>query len=273
MINFAQSEIQTAFALISDPWRGIMDLDHVDKAIVENYRKLRTRIGVIALAFPIVLIAVGAHWGLGIQPTLSDYYFATDPLGDRIDAFPVRLWFCGILFVVGIFLYKYQGFSENENRWLSLAGLFALGVAVFPMSLHGKSDYDPIMVWIGLPQLSLHGLSAVLAFACIAVVIFWYADSTLSELKTEKPAAYKRFKAAYFFIAAYMALSIGISIFLHYSHHGKGSYILLAEWSGIWAFAGYWFVKNWELTEVAKVLKARNEPMRQKTEADLADKL
>jgi hypothetical protein len=42
---------------------GIMDLDHIDKAIVENYRKLRTRIGAIALAFPLVLIAWGAWWG------------------------------------------------------------------------------------------------------------------------------------------------------------------------------------------------------------------
>jgi hypothetical protein len=56
-------------------------------------------------------------------------------------------------------------------------------------------------------------------------------------------------------------------------HHGQGAYILAAEWSGIWAFAGYWFVKNWELTEVAKVLKARNAPLRHRTVADLADKL
>jgi len=249
-----------------------MDLEHVDKAIVENYRKLRTRIGIIALTFPVVLIAVGFYWGLGFPPTLSDYYYATDPVGGRIDAFPVRLWFCGILFVVGIFLYKYQGFSENENRWLSLAGLFALGVAVFPMSINGKSDYDFILAWTGLP-LSLHGICAVLAFACIAVVIVWYADSTLSELKTANPVVYKRFKTAYFIIGAYMVLSIGLSMFLHYSHHGMGSYILLAEGSGIWAFAGYWFVKNWELTEVAKVLKARNAPIRPRTEADLADKL
>lgn len=250
-----------------------MDLDHVDEAIVENYRKLRTRIGIIALAFPVVLIAVGVYWGLGVQPTLSDYYYATDPVGKRIDAFPVRVWFCGILFFVGIFLYRYQGFSKNENRWLGLAGLFALGVAVFPMGRDGKGDWDWVLAWTGLPQLSLHGISAVLAFACIAVVIVWYADSTLSELKTAKPAAYKRFKTAYFLIAVYMVLSIGLSVFLHISHHGKDSYILLAEWSGIWAFAAYWFVKNWELTEVAKVLKGRNAPVRQKTMADLADKL
>jgi hypothetical protein len=250
-----------------------MDLDHIDQAIVENYRKLRTRIGIIALAFPVLLIAVGAYWGLSIQPTLSDYYYATEPVDKRIDAFPVRLWFCGILFVIGIFLYKYQAFSENENRWLSLAGLFALGVAVFPTSRDGKGDYDWVLAWIGLPQLSLHGIFAVLAFVCIAIVIIWYSDSSLSELKTAKPAVYKRFKTAYFLIGAYMILSIGLSIFLHYAYGKKGSYILLAEWSGIWAFAAYWFVKNWELTEVAKVLKARKQPMPHRTVAELADKL
>jgi len=249
-----------------------MDLDHVDNAIVENYRKLRTRIGVIALAFPVVLIVAGLCWQIGIQPTLSNYYFAKDPVG-RVDLYPVRLWFCGILFVVGVFLYKYQGFSENENRWLSLAGLFALGVAVFPMSVDGNNEYDFVLAWIGLPQLSLHGICAVLAFACIAVVIVWYADSTLSELKTTKPAAYKRFKAIYFFIAAYMVLSIATSILLNYLHHGQGAYILAAEASGIWAFAAYWFVKNRELTEVGKALKARHAPMRQRTVADFADKL
>jgi hypothetical protein len=271
MTTYTQSEIQKAFALIFDPWRGIMDLDHVDNAIVENYRKLRTRIGVIALAFPAVLIAVGLCWGIGVQPTLSNYYFAQDTVG-RVDLFPVRLWFCGILFVVGVFLYKYQGFSENENRWLSLAGLFALGVAVFPMSVAGKNEYDFVLAWIGLSQLSLHGICAVLAFGCIAVVIVWYADSTLSELKKTKPAAYKRYKAAYFFIAAFMVLAIGVSIFLNYAYPGH-FFILAAEALGIWAFAAYWLVKNRELTEVGEALKARHAPMRQRTAADFADKL
>lgn len=250
-----------------------MDLDHVDKAIVENYRKLRTRIGIRALAFPLVLIAVGALWGLSVQATLSHYYFAKDPVGGRIDAFPVRLWFCGFLFVVGIFLYKYRGFSENENRWLSLAGLFALGVAVFPMSVNGVNHYDFVLAPIGLTQLSLHGISAVLAFACIAVVIFWYSDSTLSVLKDAKPVLYRRFKTAYFLIGAFMGVAIALSIYLHYAHGQQGSYILAAEWAGIWAFAAYWFVKNWELTEVAKVLKSRDNQLRPMDIKEIADKL
>ena len=248
-----------------------MDLNHVDEAIVQSYRKLRTRIGIISFAFPLILLAVGYCWGIKVQPTLSNYYFAQDPVG-RVDPYPARLWFCGILFVVGFFLYKYQGFSKNEDRWLSVAGTFALGVAIFPMSINGKNQYDFVLAPFGLTQLSLHGICAVLAFASIAVVIVWYADSTLSELEKTKPAAYRRFKAIYFAIAVFMVASIAISIYLNY-RYPQGDYILAAEWSGILAFAIYWFVKNWELTEVGKALKARNATIRPRIETDLADKL
>jgi hypothetical protein len=115
-------------------------------------------------------------------------------VGNRIDPFPVRLWFCGILFAVGVFLYKYKGFSKNENRWLSAAGLFVLGVAMFPMARHLQGlnhdqdlgDWDWVFAWSGWKHLSLHGISAFLAFGCIAVVIVWYADSSLSELNPRR---------------------------------------------------------------------------------------
>jgi hypothetical protein len=250
-----------------------MDIDHVDKAIVENYRKLRTRMGVITLAFPVVVIAMGAFWGIGLQPTLSDSYYAAEPQGSRVDLFPVRLWFCGILFAVGVFLFRYRGFSENEDRWLSLAGFFALGVAIFPTTSKDGTDWK-LFEHLGIPWLSLHGICAVLAFACIAVVIFWYADSTLSQLKTSDPAAHKRFQAAYFLIGAYMALAIGTSVLLHYLNKKEGSFILFAEWSGIWAFAAYWFVKNRELRLVAeKLKKTLAKTSVQRSEADIVDRM
>jgi hypothetical protein len=156
---------------------------------------------------------------------------------------------------------------------LSAAGLFALGVAVFPMSLDGRSDWDFALGWIGLSQLSQHGIFAVLAFACIAVVIFWYADSTLSELRGVRPTLYKTLKLAYSGIALFMAVSIATAIVLHYTHGKQGSYVLAAEWCGIWAFAIYWFVKNYELSQVAKVLKSKKLPMQQKSMDELVDKL
>ncbi|HET7886544.1 MAG TPA: DUF998 domain-containing protein [Bradyrhizobium sp.] len=251
-----------------------MDLNHVDEAIVESYRQLRTRIGFLAIAFPLVLLAAGRYWGINIQQTMSNYYFAEDPDAGMLDRYPVRLWFCGILFVVGFFLHKYHGFSKNEDRWLSVAGMFAGLVAIFPMSLNEKNDYDFLLAWTGLTKhISMHGICAALAFICIAIVIVVYADSTLAELRGEHPATYKLLKLVYACIAAFMVVSIGISIYLNI-RYPQGDYILSAEWCGIWSFAAYWFVKNWELSQVGKVLKKRNAPLlRARSEADLADKL
>jgi hypothetical protein len=250
-----------------------MDIEHVDRAIdqtiVENYRQLRTRIGVLALMFPVILLGVGLCWGIKVQQTLSNYYFAMDPDG-RVDTYPVRLWFCGILFVVGFFLHKYHGFSENEDRWLSVAGFFALGVAIFPMTTPKGNEYDFLLAWTGLTKyISVHGICAMLAFGAIAVVIVWYAASTLSELQ---PGQRATFKAIYFVIAAFMVVAIGISIYLNIMYP-QGDYILSAEWAGIWSFAAYWFVKNWELSLVGKVLATRTAPLKHRTEADLAGKI
>jgi hypothetical protein len=268
------SIFQHAFVLHRNLLEGTMDADHVDKAIVENYRKLRTRMGIITLAFPIVVIAMGAFWGIGLQATLSDYYFAGYPSPDwRADPFPVRLWFCGILFAVGVFLFRYRGFSKNEDRWLSVAGFFALGVAIFPTSFEERYDWK-VFERLGMPGLSLHGVCAVLAFLCIAVVIFWYSDSTLSQLEKSNPAAHKRLKAAYFLIGAFMAVAIGTSVLLHYLNKKEGSYILFAEWAGIWAFAAYWFVKNWEIKLVAEQLKKTlGTRSVKRTEADVVDNM
>jgi hypothetical protein len=250
-----------------------MDIDHVNKAIVENYDKMRTRMGVLALVFPIVVVAVGYRWGIVMRPTLSDYYFAEPVAAGRIDIYPVRLWFCGVLAIVGFFLWKYAGFSKSEDRWLNAAGSFVLGVAVFPMALGGQSDFNPF-VWIGLPQLSPHGVCAVLAFLCIAVIIVRYSDETLSELKDADPPAYDRYKIAYRSIAFLMVVSIGFAVTMHYLNQKHGHWILFAEAFGIWAFGAYWFVKNRELEEVKKILKGKGvtkSPQIAKTKADIAD--
>ena len=251
----------------------MMNFNNMDDAIIRNYRSLRKRIGFLALAFPLILIGWGYLWSIKLQPTLSNYYFAQDHVAGRIDLTPARLWFCGILFVVAFFLFRYQGFSKNEDRWLSAAGFFAAGIAIFPMSIDGHNDYDVLLAWTGLTEyISMHGICAVVAFACIMVVIVWYADSTLSELEQTKPAKYKLFKTIYFIIAIFMVVTIGISIYLNIRFPG-GDYILSAEWVGIWSFAAYWFVKNWELSDVGDVLKKRNAPLKPLTEADIADRL
>jgi hypothetical protein len=257
-----------------------IDLDRIDEAMLQSYRSLRTWIGVLAIAFPPLLILVGLFWRIDVQPTLSNYYFAPDPA--TVDQTPVRLWFCGILFVVGFFLARYPGFTKHEKWWLNAAGGFALGVAIFPMAFNGRDQWGFVLAWLHLPsQLSLHGICAVVAFLCIAVAIFWYSDATLSELETSDPPAYRRYRWAYRGIAAFMVLSIGITVGLKYLFDSWGitSFwapytILLAETFGIWAFAAYWFVKNSEMKKVGTALEARRAPLSHRSPpATLANKL
>lgn len=248
-----------------------IDLNHVDQAMLQSYRSLRRWIGLLAIAFPLILIFVGRFWGIEVQPTLSNYYFAQDPV--TVDHTPVRLWFCGILFVVGFFLARYPGFTEHEKRWLNAAGIFALGVAIFPMGINGQDQYGFILAPLGLSKLSLHGICAVVAFLCIAVVIFWYSDATLRELETSDPSLYRRYTWTYRGIAAFMVLSIFLAIYLNYAHGGQGDYILAAEWCGIWAFAAYWFVKNSEMKRVGNALRARKALLPHRSPPDLAERL
>jgi hypothetical protein len=264
-----------------------IELDHVNEAIVENYRNLRTRIGILAFAFPLILVVIGLCWGIDPQSALSDYYFALDPQSARLDHTPMRLWFCGILFVVGFFLRRYRGFSKNEDRWLSIAGTFTLGVAIFPESVGDQNEYGFVLAALGITSVSLHAVCAVLAFICIAIVIVWYADSTLSELKD--PSVRDWYRNVYRAIAIFMIVSIVISVSLKYllgtppdkpdiwtfSGFWQTFSIILAETFGIWAFAAYWFVKNSELSRVATEVKkahARIAPLKL-TKPDIIDKL
>jgi hypothetical protein len=252
--------------------KHVIDLDHVNRAIAENYRNLRTRIGILAFAFPLILVVIGLCWGIDPQRTLSDYYFVPDPHTDRLDLTPMRLWFCGILFVVGFFLFRYRGFSKNEDRGLSIAGAFTLGVAIFPETFDDKNEYSFVLAPFGVTSVSLHAICAVLAFLCIAIVIVRYADSTLSELHPDDAAWYRN---VYRGIAIFMIVSIGTSITLKYllgpppakpdiwtfAGFWQTFSIILAETFGIWAFAAYWFVKNSELSLVAKEVKRPHSQM------------
>jgi len=238
-----------------------IDQNHIDKAIVENYQVLRNRMGLLTAAFPVVVVLVGWAWEIRLQPSLSDYYFAQNPAQGMADLYPVRLWFCGLLFAVGVFLYRYKGFSKNEDRWLSLTGILTLCVAIFPMAVAGKAS-PFTLAYFGLPDVTLHGISAVLAFVCIGIIIFWYSDSTLSKIKDN--ATRKRFKTTYFLIGAYMLLAMAGSVLMHFLHTDRAndSYILYVEGSGLWAFAVYWFVKNRELRYVAEAIrKGSNDPL------------
>jgi len=86
---------------------------------------LRRVVGVLGVARP----AVPVLWGFAlcrcaeVQLSISDYYDLR-----------TRDVFVGTLFAIGWFLFAYRGYDRTDDVPGNLAGLFALGVALFPQS-------------------------------------------------------------------------------------------------------------------------------------------
>jgi hypothetical protein len=204
----------------------------VQDHVFGTYISLRRGMVIIGAVLPVLVWAVGRLNDVELQDSISAYYWAPD----GPDA-PSRNWFVGGLFAVAACLYLYKGFNTRENVALNLAGLFLVGVAVFPM--------DEYTCTVNCSRFSVHGTSAVLMFLCLVYVVWFRSRDTLKkELLDEADAA--RYRKAYAVIGLVM-LASPLTAFVMNSIIGKGtSYIFFIEAAGIWAFAAYWWTKSKE---------------------------
>ncbi len=154
---------------------------------------------------------------------------------------PSRDFFVGSLFAVAALLYLYKGFSKLENYILNLAAILLVGVALFPTEMEGSAG----------DKFSIHGFCAVAAFACLAVVVWFFAEKTLTLLPPEAKSLASRFRKAYRFVS-FIMLASPVTAFVLDSVVGAGtSFIFFIEAAGIWAFAAYWLIKSIELGKSA----------------------
>ncbi len=152
----------------------------------------------------------------------------------------IAAWVVGILFVLGVLLYLYKGFSDGENYLLNAAGLFALGIALFPMEWNCSGTCR---------SFTLHGLWALLAFGCIAVVAIFLSKLTLKKLPLPVGQRKTYYDRLYNVTGASM-ICFPVAAFLTTLIIGDNArFIFYAEWFGIWSFAAYWSIKSKELAE------------------------
>jgi hypothetical protein len=214
--------------------KGTMNSARLQKHVYSTYTRLRYGLAFIAAVFPVLLYA-GGQFIYGIPPldTMSEYYFATPaPGGDA----PMRAWFIGLLFAIGVFLILYRGFSMRENLMLNLAGVLAICVAIFPM---------PWGCGQACPVLNVHRMSAILFFACIAYVSIRCSRETLYLIEDEKlRSSYRR---KYRFIGVAMLSSPILALALSTLSGHLRQYVSVFETVGVWAFAYYWWTKSREL--------------------------
>jgi len=212
----------------------------LSKYISGTYFSIRVGLAVMAFAFPI-LLWLGGHFlaDVPLQGSMSAYYHASlhsldgGPAGQGV----MRDVFVGILFAVGVILFLYQGVTRLEDYAVNLAGLLALGIALFPMQWSPGSE---------LPG-KLHEAFALSFFLCIAYVAIFRAGDTLPLIPTE--AARKRYRLLYMIVGCAMVgcpvLAFALALLPALTNYK----IFFIEVAGIYAFGSYWAIKTRELSE------------------------
>lgn len=223
--------------------------------IADTYKAFRYGVAIIAFAFPLVLSVGGyLHASLPLQGSMSAYYHAGDALhpGQGV----MRNEFVGILFAVGAILFLYRGISRLEDNVLNLAGIFALGIALFPMTWPDDSVSKSEFFF-------LHGACAVSFFVCLAIVCIFCASDTLSLIKDETKR--KRYRQSYLIFGVLMLVLPLIAASLKFFAPLREWTIFFVEVAGIYVFSAYWLIKSHEISQTdldkrAALGKLRIEP-------------
>ena len=226
--------------------------DHVHA----TYIGLRYGICAIGFLLPVALLAVG--WWLGIewQESISQYYHT--PAGDV---------FVGALCGIGAFLYLYKGFSKEENVALNIAGISAIGIALFPtrispgnLSRLRTSIYpdtggqtravvdgtgEPWSCW------SVHFVAALVFFFAIAWVCIRCGDDTLHLVPEPR---HSRLRKRYFRIGILMIVVPVLAAVAELFDIGSQYHVVfVVEWAAILVFSAFWWTKSREFAGLLSV--------------------
>jgi hypothetical protein len=236
--------------------------------MLATYRLLRLGMGWFAIAYPFALVGLGLlFFGVNWQPSISDYYYALPrglvfpqvcaevkpaaecsiyaPTAAEM-SFPLRSFFCGGLISIGVFLILYKGIKWLEEWALNFAGLFAIGVAVFPMN---KTPFSS--GWTSLA----HFTSATFLYLCMWFVVGFCAKDTFKRLPKGSPKI-EKYQQIYLWLSRAMlgVLALGavyVGVIHFFTSKWLDQHIPLAlfwiEALGVVVFGSYWVIKSREI--------------------------
>jgi hypothetical protein len=202
----------------------MLNLEKKNVRSIINARTLQMIVGSIGLAFPII-VPLGAYVlsGLPLQSSLSAYYFTAT--GDL---------FVGSLCAIGVCLLAYLGPQAKDNIAGDVAGVCAIGVALFP-----TFDAEP-SGWVGWA----HAVFAGIFFFTLAVFAgYLFTKSDQSKPMSRKKRRRNRFYRVCAVTILVCLIGIGLAFFLSDSIASARA-IYWFEAIGIFAFGLSWFVKS-----------------------------
>lgn len=139
--------------------------------------KLRKRIGFLGMLLPWIVLFLSLIFGYGFPQSISATYY----IPNCITPFMIILGAAGILLVC------YKGYDLQDRIICTLAGIFGLGICLFPCALPDDSIMN--VGTFGIPSnISgvIHNICAIIFFGLLAYNSIFLFTKTSGELTDEK---------------------------------------------------------------------------------------
>jgi hypothetical protein len=215
--------------------------------LVLSYLALRQFLGYLGFVLPSALLLYAFGTSRVLEDSISDFYYT--PMGDFLVA---------VLSAIGVFLLFYKGYQPMPGEWITdrrvgtLAGLGALGVALFPIGRKGQPlcDWwvtDCVTYGSTIHPDTLHYASAAVFFACLAVFcLLLFTKGARDDQGRMMWTPRNRFYVGCGMLILASMLALGV-YFLFPDLQGRlnaVNYIFWSETVGVLAFAASWLVKG-----------------------------
>lgn len=206
-----------------------------DQTVAKTYRRIRGLVALALVLLPLLTALAGSLYGHPLQYSLSDYYFVVEDGGLPRSVFVMFLAFLGGVLVA------YRGLDETDNRIHNVAGLFAFGVALFPMEcVFSHPTCEP-----GLYP-KLHLPAAALLYLSATVSVGYGGGPRLKAALGRLPNPknwIERLRRIQLISASLMAVGV-LTFFLHdllKDYFPNFGWIFWIEYLGFFGFGIYWY--------------------------------
>ena len=228
------------------------DADLNDFRYFLSFMRLRTYVGVLGIALPLVVPLVDKIAFSGNpapRGSISAYYYSG-----------ARELFVAILAATGIFMISYKVAERNLDNFLSVAsGIAAIFIALFPTGRPAsKPPLTPLQNLIGENWTKYIHYTATLSFV-VALTGLSVCFGIREGRRKQRDVAEGRdakfspefWRTAHFVCAGFMAAAI-LWIIITALAHGPKYSILIGEWTAAWAFGFSWLTKGLEMRQLRR---------------------
>lgn len=223
------------------------DRSSSDARYVRSFLWLRTLVGSLGVALPLVVILVDKFaYEEGPLPrgSVSVYYYSG-----------ARDLFVAIMAAMGVFFVAYKVAETSLENTLSwLAGLGAITIPLFPTARPSKTlPLTSLQKLVGEHWVFIvHFAASVLFLGCLFGIslMFGYREGRRAPHDRQKlsPAFWGRY---HYGCAALMALAF-VWIAITLPLHEPAKALLIGEWTTAWAFGASWLAKGFEIDALRK---------------------